>query len=372
MTIISTTSHEHGLRMLFAELSAGHPLFKAMEQTVEDSPWHREANVLIHTEMVLEEYITMTNSLRQGSDWLYEDWLGGVSCIFHDVGKPSSRTPKYSEKRGNYFAYHGHEQVSARLFEDWAVTTNAMSPEDIFMVEWMIFHHMPWTITDPYKLATFKATCLEMGGDEMLSVYLRALLADQFGRLSDDKETNSAASRAWVSNLLSVEDVVTPKLQAIWEVDPAERKYLILPIGPSGAGKSTLSKQYPDYNIFSLDALRHEYYHPTDYSVAYAMSTEDSTFANRANTEFLSLIKQGNNVYVDNTNLSLKRRAFYISEARKRGYTIIAVHLLSTIDTLIARQGTRLDKTVPSSAVKQQYMSLYAPSIGEVDQIFIR
>lgn len=365
-------TYEQSLRELFAELSHTSDLFVAMSQTVENSPWHREANVLVHTGMVLEEYIKLTNSLRKYSDWLYEDWLGGISCIWHDAGKPAARTPKFSEERGNYFAYHGHELISARLFENWAIKSGKFAPKDIFMVEWMIAHHMPWATTKADKLAQLKATCLAMGGDEMLSVYIRALLADQFGRIADDKEAKDAASMKWVSQLLDAADHITPGLATL-----ASDKFLVMPIGPSGAGKSTLWAELSNdpgaaFQCFSLDKLRHEWYDPIDYSNAYAKSVDDNEFASKANARFIELIKTGANVYVDNTNLSTKRRAFYLAEAKRRGYKTIAYHLLVTLDDVIKRQQTRIDKTVPEHAVRQQYMSLTVPSIGEFDEIIIK
>lgn len=367
---------EKQLRTLFSELATTQGFVK-MSETVENSPWHREANVLVHTEMVLNEYITLTNNLRGNEEWSEYDFLGGLSCIWHDTGKPHAKTAKHSPERGDYYSFHGHELVSARIFEQYAVSNDMFNHNSnpnanlhVFAVEWMILHHMPWAITSPKKLAELKATCAFIHPD-MLTVYVRALLADQYGRIADDQEIKNQNSRNWISQLLDVDDTITPNIDNILSSAPL----LILPIGPSGAGKSTLCAEWVEdvsasnINIFSLDSLRHELYDPIDYNSAWQQSVDDNTFQSKANQRFMELVKQNKNLFVDNTNLGLKRRSFYISEARKRGYRIIAVVLLSDINTLLHRQRTRADKSVPTSAVRQQYMSMYVPSIGEVDYI---
>jgi len=148
---------------------------------------------------------------------------------------------------------------------------------------------------------------------------------------------------------------------------------LFVPISPSGGGKSTLYQklktQNPDLLVFSLDILRHEFYDPSDYAAAWRASNEDPQFKQRANDRFLELIKTGKDIYVDNTSLTPKRRRFYLNAARQHGYKTIAYVFDVDLPTLIARQKTRSDKSVPEEAVRQQYKSLVGPQAGEFDQV---
>lgn len=150
-------------------------------------------------------------------------------------------------------------------------------------------------------------------------------------------------------------------------------KTLYVPIAPSGAGKSTylamMKKSDPNLEVFSLDELRHRWYDAVDYRRAWEKSTEDKQFAEKANKEFLAILNRGQNVYVDNTNLSKKRRRFYLDEAKRRGFRTVAIVFPTTLKTLLDRQKTRGDKTVPDMAVKQQYYSLQLPSFGEFDEV---
>lgn len=149
---------------------------------------------------------------------------------------------------------------------------------------------------------------------------------------------------------------------------------LYVPMGPSGIGKSTmlrkLQQKNPDLQVFSLDVLRHKFYDPDDYAKAWQMSTEDREFKNKANAEFMNALSQGQDLYVDNTNLTPKSRRWYIDQARQRGYKIVGITFPNVdLDTLIARQQTRGDKNVPAAAVRQQFMSLKAPEKGEFDDV---
>lgn len=364
---------ERDVRAVFTRLKS-HVLFMAMEATTEASPWHREANVLVHTQMVMEEYIRFTNA-AVGKEWDRSDFLGGLSCIWHDVGKPPAMTLKHTEERGEYKVFHGHEILSARLFENFYMSSKeerdyiALRPSEVFVVGWMIQNHMPWASTKQDHLKRIKATATAYS---VYDAYVRALQSDQHGRLADDQEAKLYAMREWLKQLDAVH--ADDAVQTARCGPSPDQPELVLAIGPSGVGKSTqfsMAYEQYEYEKFSLDALRHEFYDPVDYAAAYAASTEDPKFTQNANSRFMQLVRAGKSVYVDNTNLSPKRRAFYISEARRRGYYITGDVMMTNLATIVSRQKTRRDKTVPESAVKQQYMALHLPDIGEVDRINI-
>ena len=355
---------------LFASLKAEHPLFAAMQTTVEDSPWHREANVLVHTEMVVSEYVNAadlyhSDQCRIDPIWDRMTYLGAIACAFHDVGKPGARTAKFSEARGNYFSYPGHELMSARLFEDYAAQhPNDFGPDDIYKICWMLEHHMPWDVKDKTKLENMAKTVREL---DILDVFTRILFADQYGRISDDAETKHASVRAWIAEFITLANTVDVSK----DID-ADAPVLYMPIACSGSGKSTFRAGLGDMNAFSLDDLRHEFYDADDYTRAFQLSTEDKYFDIRANARFHAVVKQKKDLYVDNTNCSAKRRRWYLDIARKHGYTLVAVLFPITINEVIGRQDTRTDKTVPAAAVHRQYMSLQLPCYGEFDRVLIR
>lgn len=345
------------------------PMFAKMSDTVEGSPWHREGNVGIHTNMVVTEYIGLASQT-----WTNFELLGALACAFHDVGKPAASEKngiKFKPERGNYLSFGGHEQISARMWEDYAVKNWTRLTElfklhsfDIYTVGWMIEHHLPWGVKKTDKVNNMALTAMFATEPD---VFTNVLLADTLGRISDDAPEKRAKVAAWIENFHMN---VIPNVEANDTEPDSDQPVMIVPIGASGSGKSTYRDRVADYETFSWDDLRVEWY-DDDYATAWAASCDDKEFEPRARRRFLQMADEQKDIYLDNTNLSKKRRAFFVNEARRRGYFIRAVLFPIDLDTLIARQGTREDKTVPPFAVKNQFMSLQYPQFGEFDDVVV-
>lgn len=150
---------------------------------------------------------------------------------------------------------------------------------------------------------------------------------------------------------------------------------LYMPIGPSGSGKSTKFNQLkqvdPALRHYSYDQLRLDWYggEAQDYAVAWKAASADPEFNRKAKDVFVSMVLNGDDIYVDNTNLTPKSRRFFITTAKQHGYTTIALVFNVGTDELIARQKTRTDKTVPDAAVQQQASVLKGPADGEFDTV---
>ena len=175
--------------------------WKAMQTTQENSPWHREANVAIHTAMLLRWYEDNLADSRSE----FQRMLTMVACLFHDVGKPAAQIIKQSPERGEYRAYHGHEQLSARIWIDYAMSNLEMVTEtlrftltDIANIALMLEHHVPFALKDKNKRAALKTAFLRRMGDAGHQAWLDLLLSDQNGRISDDKAEKLAAVDVWM------------------------------------------------------------------------------------------------------------------------------------------------------------------------------
>ena len=348
--------------------------FQRLFDVTEGSPWHRESSVAVHTDMVVAEYLC-----RSEEYWNKADLLGAFTCAFHDYGKPDAKVTKHSKERGQYFAFHGHEPLSARLWEDWAVRNFDMLVEqfdfnevDIYLVGWMIQNHLPWAWKNDKRQWLFETLRHyeddHLNGDynHLSDVFLRCLLSDTYGRISDDAKTKRANSEQWVLEFKAEYD-----LSFVPRRVPMPAPVLYVPVGPSGCGKSTFTKEIVA-DQFSWDTLRALWYDMQDYKRAYELSVKDKKFGEKANKAFLDDLKNDESLVVDNTNLSQKRRKFFIHAARQRGYKIVGVVFPIALQTVIDRQGTRGDKCVPEYAVRDHYMRLAYPSIGEVDDLIIR
>lgn len=346
------------------------PLWEAMETCVEASPWHRENSVATHTRMVVSEYISWVDK-----DWDYETLIGAMACAFHDTGKPAARVEKFKPERGKYNSFGGHEIISARLWEDYAMRNIDRIHElfdekngidgmkKIFVIGFVIEHHMPYEVPAD-KIQDIALTVPMFFRSR---TFQNHLTADTHGRIADDHEAKIMKVDKWIEEF----DMKT-HVQRYFDPTIRNEKTLVVAMGPSGCGKSTqlkkLQKKDYDFHHYSWDKLRLEWYSP-DYAKAYQMSVDDPSFNAKYMKEFKTQILTGKNIYIDNTNLSRKRRRPFIDDARKHGYNVIGYVFPISIDTVLKRQFTRSDKCVPSAAVNQHYMSLQGPLYGEFDFI---
>lgn len=356
-------------------------LYRKMGETNEGSPWHREANVGLHTDMVLNEYLSNFTFLMY-----HGEMLGALAAVFHDVGKPGAMEVIWKPERGSYKRFGGHEVLSARLWEDYAVSNwdhlklwFGLKPHDIYTVALMIEHHLPWAMTDKVKLTHLAKTIVKTVG---FKVFKNFLMADQLGRISDDQDQKIAKVNEWlgkfgsivnsVDDLRIILDNATRRNKVLYN----DSKTLIVLIGASGSGKTSFMNKLivgpiPPIDYFSLDDLRVKMYN-CDYDEAIRKSFADKDFNNKAQKAFGEVIKRDNRkIVVDGVNLIKKRRRMYIDMARRAGYNAVAVIFPVALQTIIDRQQTRPDKSVKAVYVQGQYNILQLPQFGEFDEVLV-
>lgn len=338
-------------------------LYADMENTTEGSPWHRERNVGVHTDMVVSHYINRCPYI-----WDKEHLMGFIVCAFHDVGKPSAEIWKHSEARGEYRAYHGHELTSSRMWEDFICSNIEfkekfnLSNHDIYGITWMIEHHVPWSTKDERKRLNYAKTIIKILGKEKSSVFTDVLLSDTYGRISDDANAKINSAKEWVKSFNKlVNDTIIDEV--------VSNKCIHIPIGPSGCGKSTYFNTLDNVESYSLDTYREEWYPRDNYNESWEAACDDNQFMNKAHALFMSMIKSNKDVYADEMNLSKKRRNFVIMEARKKGYKIIGIVFPLSVNTLITQQTNRTDKIIGKGLYSNMYANVQQPSYGEFDEI---
>ena len=355
---------------------------KTMKATVEDSPWHREENVWVHTMMCLEQYMARFYPYRTEQ----QNKLGLISLLWHDAGKPSAEEVVESETRGTYRRYAGHEQDSAVTFTEIYLTyehvRDFITPEDARKIRWMIEHHLPYGLKDGKKRSDLR-TAMEHTLCEDVQTFYDVLRSDAAGRISDDHETKLQNVEDWIDEFRTVPLTIN-------RVDSSKGKCYVM-VGPSGSGKSTWTKariRACDKSL-SMDRMRHDFWY-TRNSTGFAVPEEKSFYrevfefacdnekdfnafmAATIKSAFHDLKITCGDVYIDNTNGSKKARAKWIQEARNLGMKVVAVEFWNTFETLSARQKTRPDKEVPYSSLKQQYYAQTSAWLGsEADEVIV-
>lgn len=342
---------------------SGEMVRDSMVDTVEDSPWHREENVWVHTEMVVNQYIDMSPD-----EWSKKDLMGALMCAFHDTGKPMAEEVVTRSDGSEYRRYGNHDTMSGNIFIDFYLKNrdnpvfDELTNEDIYNIWVMIAYHMP------YKMKNERLTALKLHMETfgLTEIFTRAVYADAKGRISDDQEKTESQSKAWCDKFIELEVV---------ESERDASKNVILLEGCSGIGKTTLSNDiirlYGEQNVayHSMDQLRLDVY-SSDYTEAFRLSTEDSDFGNKVNQDFARKLKNNSYVLVDNTNLTWTRRKQYLNNSKNA--VRIAYILVADFDTVLERQSGRKDKVIPHHAVERMYYSHRPAIYGEVDEIILK
>lgn len=363
--------------------------WRDMSSTVEDSPWHREASVAVHTEMVIEQYLT--NFAADRTD--RQNKIALLALLFHDVGKPEAEEVlDRKDGAGTYRRYAGHEQYSAIAFTEFWLQDPALrefvSVDEARQIRWIIEHHLPYGYKDGKKRSDLR-TAMEHSLREDVQTFYDCLRSDCWGRISDDHDTKKQNVEDWIREFRTVPLTIN-------KYDSSRGKCFVM-IGPSGSGKSTwLRKMKRDVDyVVSRDDLYLRYFH-SKVNIGFAQPSEKKLYEDawrlcciddkagfeaflRSHVQhtfkdsFKSLKAQPyRSVFIDNTNGSKKARAFYIQEARGIGMKVVAVEFWNTFDTLHGRQATRPDKEVPASSLRQQYYAQTCAWLGsEVDEVIV-
>lgn len=365
-----------------------------MMSTVEDSPWHREANVWIHTLMSIYHYNQHYAPYRSER----QQALTFLALLAHDFGKPEAEEEvNRKDGTGTYRRYAGHELVSANQF----VSMISDSPDlreliftspvgltdetDLRRIRVMIEHHLPYGLKDATKRANLRRTLIETLGAVDEICFYDMLRSDAAGRVSDDHAEKIAKVEAWIEEFRQVEPAPLPST--------GDEKTLYLMFGVSGAGKSTfineMLKAYPGACTASEDDWRVEYATPhlcmrpdwsrlsesEKYQAAWEfchLSKPDSGYDAFAQRRYRVLLDEAHVVMVDRMNTGRKGRRFWITEARNRGYRVKSVEFWVSEPTVQERQLTRGDKRLPAERVHQMYFAQETPWLGvEVDSFMM-
>ena len=359
-----------------------------MATTCENSPWHRESSVSEHTMMLYRWY--RDNKMSERSD--RQRVLTFLAIMFHDTGKPASRTEKWREDRGTYYTYAGHEQISARFWEDYALThwefLKKLFPmlmiEDVYKIGYIVENHLPFSDAKEDKQRVFRNALFAALGDEEVA-YFDCMLSDQHGRISDNQEEKLKEVYAWINKFQTLMNK-----QATINEAPQNVKVINLLIGASGSGKSTyVDRQITQYGedgvgVYSLDTLRLEYasshidgwenYDSKEqYRQAFSLSVDDAAgYGSFANKAFSEMLKKYDYILVDNTNVSRKARTKLANIARKCGFWVAGTLFPISKKELLKRMTSRTDKRVPEEAVLCQWNQISYPSIGDdVDSVIV-
>ena len=311
------------------------PEWGVMEQTVENSPYHREASVARHTEMTIQFW---DDNFAQGyTEW--ENCIARITLLFHDLGKPGTR------KEGTeHPSFHGHESVSANHLITVmgnpiiraAFYELGMQDYDLTVIRNLIQYHLPYGIQGE-KLSGLKTHLEQMG---VAGMFLDILRSDQGGRISDDHAGKVEKQEAWIA------DVWEPA--PIMHIPPHESGQPVMTLlsGVSGVGKSTsLNSGNTMGYVLSLDVMREVFYaartgevNPNYADMHKYTEEHKQDFNLYVVKRYREVLARGKHVTIDNMNLTRKSRHEILSLAKEYGYYVVSLQFVAPLPLLIERQ----------------------------------
>ena len=357
-------------------------LFKAMSEMVENNDWHLEANVGVHTDMVVQEYLD-----RIDGEMTHEQFLGAIACMLHDIGKPVVCEPKENEDGTIRLSSPGHELESARLAEDFLVRnfngvfSGVLSPSDITRICWLVQNHLFYSIKNKQKLRDLRTTsryfisAQVQEDDKFDDIYVRCITADAMGRIGKDPEGTKVQLERWIENYNS-HSIKQPEIAM-------DKPTMAVLIGPSGVGKSTFRNKNLAYMAhFNWDDLRVQKYEAQAkdagmetesdiYNYCWKLSCHpdgsgkfSDDFREFQESRLKEILDSKIDVVIDNTNLSRKRYTDIVQRGRQKGYQVVAVVFPTTMDTLKDRLESRSDRNMDPGIVINMFKRLTLPSLG--------
>lgn len=190
-------------------------------------------------------------------------------------------------------------------------------------------------------------------------------------------------------------------------------------VGPSGSGKSTVLQNLlgsladKPKTVFSLDKCRldflfskvgdtcqHDLWKPehtmkwihgvnendvklcckvcTQFGVLSMVDVYGASFKNATanekefdafvNESWREALKSEEYLIVDNTSITRKSRARWTTDARNKGFKIVGIEIMTPLQTIIDRQTSRPDKSVPVDTVRHMFFNQQSLLVGsEVD-----
>lgn len=190
----------------------GHPLEKAMSATCENSGFHLEPTTWCHTSMCLKEFEDIQDELKFNDT---AATIARLALLFHDTGKPAARTQKENAERGIYHSYPGHEQMSARELENYAVDNWQLLQTELGLTDWyqiycamyLIEIHLPYDMKNAEKRSKMAMAVHDIETKlDAKGLFAAILRSDARGRISTDKKLKLANSYAWIYEFYALKE----------------------------------------------------------------------------------------------------------------------------------------------------------------------
>jgi len=371
----------------------------ALEQTEQDTEWHAEGNVYIHTGMVLSElYKLLATDAKHIQGWQRQALI--LAALLHDVGK-TVRTRR--------FEVDGVERIGAplhaeqgRSYLSFKLLALALPVEVIWCVLNLVGeHHMPKRLivrnkgaADYFKLARqaniellYWLEVADIKGRICPDPTAQLQVLDEFRMFAEEYSVWGAPLdiKAEIQTSLEglpvrTQDYVYAYAQAQLEsgkINLASEAIgttyehrddyanLVVLCGPSGSGKTRWhTEQLPGYSLISLDDLRERFNGDPE------SQKNRGQILQQAKEELRQALREKRDVIWDATNLRTDFRSIVATLGRDYHALVTLVVFLLPEKQLHINNNQR-DRSVASSVIEKQLSSYQFPLLSEVHQFLL-
>jgi len=374
-------------------------LLYELESTEQDSQWHAEGNVYIHTSMVLAEVYKLLASDASHIVGLQRQALV-LSALLHDIAKPI-RTRRYESD--------GQERIGAPQHAFYGRSYLAFKLPELelsFQVIWSVLnlvgeHHTPKKMivsdsakSDYYLLARqanlellYWLEIADMRGRicSDLAIQLQYLedfrmFAEEYGVWGQELDVRAplkeeltnlpknSQNYIYANALHQIESGKITMAEEALATTYQHRElhpHLVVLCGPSGSGKSTWQKQYyPDYDVVSLDILREKFNGDRE------SQSNKGQIQQYAKEQLRVALRKNGKVVWDATNLRKDFRSVICTLGMDYNALVSLIVFLLPEKTIIKKNQKRKN-SVPESVLKKQLNSYQMPLLTEAHQFQI-
>ena len=374
-------------------------LLNRYKNTPQDSEWHAEGNVHIHTDMVLTAlYNLLANDAIHLSAWKRQALI--LAALLHDIAKPL-RT-RVSLIRGIERVVAPKHEAIGRSYLAFKLIAFDLS----FKVVWTILnlvgeHHSPKLLMVKNRPAKdFWALSRQV--DTELVYWLE--VADMAGRICPDVQQQhlyldefqlfSEEYKVWGQSLTQqIRQTLAPHLQnlstasqnyiyahALYQMEQGiiimpeealattyqyreQHPHLVIMCGASGSGKSTwIADNYPDYVLVSLDELRQQ------------INRNRNSQKNRgqilqaAKQQLREALRSQQGIVWDATNLRTDFRSM-LSQLGRDYHALVTLVVFLVPKAVLLQRNRQREYAVPDVVLDKQIDGYQFPTLNEAHQV---
>lgn len=379
-------------------LSATITLLNELQATEQDSQWHAEGNVAIHTDMVLSAlYRLLANQASHIKDNQRQAII--LAALLHDIAKPLCTKSRLINEQVRIVSPH-HEQVG-RDNLIYPLMELSLEYETVELILQLVgYHHIPKLLViknesfGQYLKLALNADCellywleyADMQGRICADKTEQLMLLDEFKMFCQEYQLWGNSHQEIFQNICqplekkpityqqrylehyAVDELISEKILLAQEAQGRTHQHaqsyseVYILCGPSGSGKSSWIKEHIDQgwlNI-SLDAIRKTYngHRQSQKNRGQVMQI--------AKDSFKQALAKKQNVVWDATNLRRDFRSQIINTAKRYHAltTLVVFHLKK--ETILKRNASRAHhKQVANSVIEKQLSQFQWPDKTE-------